>query len=80
MHSETIPYQELGIARFAETCWEIREGEYSEFHAMFKESLEFSWKHYEVIGRFGRFPKRNGVLGRESTEDEKKYLEEGGFL
>jgi uncharacterized protein (DUF924 family) len=31
---------------------------------------DFAVKHRDVIARFGRFPHRNAVLGRESTEDE----------
>ena len=30
--------------------------------------------HYEVIKRFGRFPKRNKALGRESTAEELEYM------
>lgn len=33
-------------------------------------------KHYEVIKKFGRFPKRNYILGRESTEEEIDYIDE----
>ncbi|KAF8531953.1 hypothetical protein BDD12DRAFT_869154 [Trichophaea hybrida] len=33
-------------------------------------------QHKEVIEKFGRFPKRNKVLGRETTEDEKIWLEQ----
>jgi uncharacterized protein (DUF924 family) len=35
---------------------------------------EYALKHYEVIDKFGRFPHRNAVLGRESTDEELKYL------
>lgn len=36
--------------------------------------------HREVIERFGRFPHRNSILGRESTPGELEYLEKhGGF-
>ena len=35
--------------------------------------------HRDIIGRFGRFPHRNAVLGRESTPDERAFLREGGF-
>ena len=36
--------------------------------------------HREVIEQFGRFPHRNGILGRESTPEELKYMEtHGGF-
>lgn len=35
--------------------------------------------HMDVIRRFGRFPHRNQVLGRDSTEAEKAFLADGGF-
>ena len=44
------------------------------------EQLRFARLHHDVIARFGRFPHRNAVLGRESTEAERAYLaEEGAF-
>ena len=30
--------------------------------------------HLEIIERFGRFPHRNAILGRESTEEELAFL------
>jgi uncharacterized protein (DUF924 family) len=35
-------------------------------------------RHEEVVSRFGRFPHRNDILGRTSTEDELAYLAEHG--
>ena len=35
--------------------------------------------HRDIIRRFGRFPHRNAVLGRESTPGELEFLAEGGF-
>jgi len=35
--------------------------------------------HRQVIAAFGRHPHRNRVLGRESTPEERAYLEEGRF-
>ena len=40
--------------------------------------LGFEKKHVEIIERFGRYPYRNKVLGRETTADERKWIEEGG--
>jgi uncharacterized protein (DUF924 family) len=31
-------------------------------------------QRYEVFNRFGRFPERNELLGRQSTPEEKQYL------
>ncbi|RUU01360.1 DUF924 family protein, partial [Mesorhizobium sp. USDA-HM6] len=33
----------------------------------------------EIIERFGRFPHRNRMLGRETTPEEKAFLDDGGF-
>jgi uncharacterized protein (DUF924 family) len=42
--------------------------------------LSYAIKHAEVIERFGRFPHRNRILGRETLPEEEKWLEErGGF-
>ncbi len=35
--------------------------------------------HADIIRRFGRFPHRNAVLERESTPEEKAFLDAGGF-
>lgn len=37
---------------------------------------KFALRHREIIDRFGRFPHRNKVLGRESTPEEIAFLEE----
>lgn len=35
--------------------------------------------HREIVRRFGRFPHRNALLGRESTAAEQAFLRDGGF-
>jgi uncharacterized protein (DUF924 family) len=40
--------------------------------------LDWAWKHYVIIERFGRFPHRNAVLGRASTAAEMTFLEQPG--
>ena len=42
------------------------------------ENLKFAIKHQAVIDRFGRFPHRNQILGRESTPAEQKFLTQPG--
>jgi uncharacterized protein (DUF924 family) len=44
-----------------------------------KDLLQFATTHRDVIVQFGRFPHRNGVLGRETTAAERKFLDGGGF-
>jgi uncharacterized protein (DUF924 family) len=40
--------------------------------------LEWAVKHHDVIARFGRFPHRNEILGRESTPEEVAFLKQPG--
>ncbi|MBX3479858.1 MAG: DUF924 family protein [Caulobacter sp.] len=43
------------------------------------ETLRYAILHRDIIARFGRFPHRNAVFGREMTAEEQVFLEEGGF-
>ncbi len=43
------------------------------------EQLKFAVTHRDIIAKFGRFPHRNRVLGRETTPAEREFLEGGGF-
>jgi uncharacterized protein (DUF924 family) len=40
--------------------------------------IDYAHRHREVIRRFGRFPHRNAMLGRVSTEAERAYLAQAG--
>lgn len=42
------------------------------------DQLRYALRHREIIRRFGRFPHRNGVLGRESTAAEIEFLKQPG--
>jgi uncharacterized protein (DUF924 family) len=43
------------------------------------DGVNFGQIHLDVIEKFNRFPHRNEVLGRQSTPEEIKFLQEGGF-
>jgi uncharacterized protein (DUF924 family) len=43
------------------------------------ELTKFARLHAGIIARFGRFPHRNAVLGRETKAEEAAFLREGGF-
>lgn len=43
---------------------------------VFVSTLQFAELHRDLIRRFGRFPHRNAVLGRDNTADEQIYLRE----
>ncbi|MEQ8665332.1 MAG: DUF924 family protein [Rhodospirillales bacterium] len=40
--------------------------------------VDFAVRHRDIIARFGRFPHRNDVLGRRSTEEEIEFLKQPG--
>ena len=40
-------------------------------------NLQFAREHADIIARFGHFPHRNRILGRETTEEEAVFLEDG---
>jgi len=43
-----------------------------------EEDLGFEVRHREIIQRFGRYPHRNAILGRDSTEAEREFLTQPG--
>lgn len=63
MHSESLVDQELCVALCADL----------------PDNLRFAIVHRDIIQRFGRFPHRNDALGRTTTQEEQRFLEEGGF-
>lgn len=63
-HSETLADQDRAIELFT------NDGNDS--------GLEWAIKHRDIIEKFGRFPHRNAVLGRESTPAETRFLSQPG--
>ncbi|MCH7519193.1 MAG: DUF924 domain-containing protein [Candidatus Dadabacteria bacterium] len=45
---------------------------------MISQSCDFAQRHYAIIKRFGRYPHRNLILGRQSTPEEIRFLTEPG--
>lgn len=43
------------------------------------ESLRYAILHRDIVEKFGRFPHRNAVLGRATTPEEQRFLDDGGF-
>lgn len=42
------------------------------------EQLDYEIQHKAIIDRFGRYPHRNAILGRESTPEEIEFLKQPG--
>jgi len=51
------------------------------FQSRMKRKPDDRWAehHHDVIARFGRFPHRNRALGRETTAEERAFLDQDGF-
>ena len=43
------------------------------------QDVKYALEHHDIIQRFGRFPHRNRMLGRETTPEERAFLDGGGF-
>jgi uncharacterized protein (DUF924 family) len=43
-----------------------------------QSNLDFEIRHKQIIERFGRYPHRNHILGRQSTDDEIEFLTQPG--
>lgn len=41
-------------------------------------TMEYAQRHHDIVLRFGRFPHRNEILGRASTDVEIAFLKEPG--
>jgi uncharacterized protein (DUF924 family) len=74
MHAEELAMQDRALALYAALAADAPAG-LAERRA---GAVKYAEKHREVIARFGRFPHRNGALGRTSTAEEWEYLKAGG--
>ena len=68
MHSEALTDQDHSVRLACQKMPDERE-----------DKLPHAIAHREIIRRFGRFPYRNEALGRESSDAEKDFLENGGY-
>lgn len=60
MHSESLDDQERSVELFEK--------------AGLEDNLKWARHHRDIVRRFGRFPHRNSILGRESTAEEADWL------
>ncbi|WP_088332055.1 DUF924 family protein [Lacimicrobium sp. SS2-24] len=74
-HAEDKQVQQQSVACFAALLQEYPEGEQ---HLAALNAYHFAVEHRDIVHEFGRFPHRNKVLGRVSSEQEQRYLQQGG--
>lgn len=64
-HAEDLAMQERAVALSEEAGDE--------------DGVKWARHHRDIVARFGRFPHRNAILGRETTPEEAAFLEESAF-
>ena len=72
-HTEDLDLQRRSIAQFEQLAAEADDA----WRDHFAENAQYARLHHDIIERFGRFPHRNRILGRESTAEESRYLDDG---
>jgi uncharacterized protein (DUF924 family) len=74
-HAEDAAVQETSLRLFERLLADAAGSPHQETLA---SALDYARRHAEVISRFGRFPHRNDILGRESTAEELLFLQQPG--
>jgi uncharacterized protein (DUF924 family) len=68
-HAEDLAAQQRSVALFEAHAARTGDSGY----------LRYARHHAGIIARFGRFPHRNAILGRHTTDEEAAFLAAGGF-
>jgi uncharacterized protein (DUF924 family) len=80
MHSEALLDQEDCVRKFtelADECGKLEGGE--ELEKMLRGFAKYGAAHRDVVKQWGRFPHRNAILGRTSTEEEVQGIADGSI-
>ena len=72
-HAEDLGLQRRSIEQFESLAAEVDDV----WRGYFAENVRYAREHHDIVERFGRFPHRNRTLGRDSTEEELRYLADG---
>lgn len=73
-HSEKLTDHEQCHERFSALCREAPDS----LKADADYYLDYAKQHRAIIERFGRYPHRNEILGRASTDEELEFLKKPG--
>jgi uncharacterized protein (DUF924 family) len=73
-HSEVHEYQQRSVILYEQLLHDVP----TEQKAAFAGFVQFAIRHRDIIARFGRFPHRNAILGRATTEEEHAFLQTAG--
>lgn len=72
-HAEDAAVQEQSVGLYARLAAEAPPAA----AATFADALQYARLHRDIVGRFGRFPHRNAILGRDDTAAERDWLAAG---
>jgi uncharacterized protein (DUF924 family) len=75
-HAEDVDVQNRGVELFRVLADDVPEAHRGPCSGFF----DYAVKHRDVVAKFGRFPHRNAVLGRQNTPEESAHLEKSKFL
>ena len=64
MHSESLQIHEIAVELYRKNG--------------IQNNLDFEFSHKKIIEKFGRYPHRNKILGRQSTPEEIEFLSQPG--
>jgi len=64
MHSESLLIHQTALELFN--------------HAALHQNLTAEMQHHKILEQFGRYPHRNKILGRQSTDEELSFLTRPG--
>ena len=73
-HSEVLEHQHRSVQLFEKLLADVA----AEHKKTFSGFVQFAIRHRDIVARFGRFPHRNEIFGRESTEEELAFLQTAG--
>ncbi len=73
-HSEELEVQKTSMRHYQRL---LDDSEGTGYRETMVEAYDYALLHYQIIDQFGRFPHRNEILGRASTEQETAFMSSG---
>ncbi len=73
-HAENAHLQDVSVQQYERLLQQCQ----SAWRPLAQGMLDYAREHRDIIRRFGRFPHRNAILGRQSTPAEQEFLARGG--
>lgn len=69
MHAESVEHQERCVVLIEKLA---------QLETSLAQNVSYAERHRDIVVRFGRFPHRNDILQRESSQEEIDFLKEPG--